>query len=238
MDSSIYVWNVWSTEQKKARAFNFHTAAVKDIEWSEQSLSLLSCGYDCSSRLIDVEKGLETHVFKEDQIVGAIKFHPNNSNLFLSGGSKGVIQLWDIRTGNAVNRFFRGLGPILDLEFTNDTRQFISSSDESKSNISENAIIVWDVSRQIPLSNQVIALLIFIDFEWLSNMLILPPVNIDVFFRAWLMYYYFSPSHLHFSEVNHICLIETYTVTRGTCKINTLHGLATSKRTSIIETDT
>lgn len=155
MDSSIYVWNVWSSEQKKARVFNIHTAAVKDIKWSEQGYSLLSCGYDCSTRLIDVEKGLETCVFKEDQVVGVVKFHPNNSNLFLSGGSKGVIRLWDIRTRNAVNQYLRGLGPVLDLEFTNDTRQFISSSDESKSNISENSIIVWDVSRQVPLSNQI-----------------------------------------------------------------------------------
>ena len=155
MDSSIYIWNVWSTEQKKARVLNIHTAAVKDIKWSDQGLSLLSCGYDCSSRLIDVEKGLETRTFKEDQVVGVVKFHPNNSNLFLSGGSKGIISLWDIRTGNAVNRYLRGLGPVLDVEFTNDTRQFVSSSDESKSNISENSIIIWDVSRQVPLSNQV-----------------------------------------------------------------------------------
>ncbi|KAI3686245.1 hypothetical protein L1987_79919 [Smallanthus sonchifolius] len=131
MDSSIYIWNVWNTEQKKSRVFNIHTAAVKDIQWSNQGLSLLSCGYDCSSRLIDVEKGLETRVFKEDQVVGVVKFHPNNNNLFLSGGSKGLIRLWDIRTRNEVNR------------------------DESKSNISENSIIVWDVSRQVPLSNQI-----------------------------------------------------------------------------------
>ncbi|XP_024977307.1 WD repeat-containing protein 25 isoform X2 [Cynara cardunculus var. scolymus] len=155
MDSSIYIWNVWSTEQKKARVFNIHTAAVKDVKWSDQGLYLLSCGYDCSSRLIDVEKGVETREFKEDQVVGVVKFHPNNSNLFLSGGSKGIIRLWDIRTGNTVNQYLRGLGPVLDVEFTNDTRQFVSSSDESKSNISENSIIVWDVSRQIPLSNQI-----------------------------------------------------------------------------------
>ncbi|GJX46395.1 WD repeat-containing protein 25 isoform X1 [Tanacetum coccineum] len=111
-----------SSEQKKARVFS-----RKDIKWSEQGLSLLSCGYDCSTRLIDVEKGLETCVFKEDQD----------------------------RTRYAVNQYLRGLGPILDLEFTNDTRQFISSSDESKSNISENSIIVLDVSRQVPLSNQI-----------------------------------------------------------------------------------
>ncbi|KAL8516055.1 hypothetical protein ACS0TY_014652 [Phlomoides rotata] len=49
----------------------------------------------------------------------------------------------------------RRLGPILDVEFTFDGKHLITSSDVSKSNLSENSIIVWDVSRQVPLSNQV-----------------------------------------------------------------------------------
>jgi len=134
---------------------NFHNAAVKDVKWSQQGHFLLSCGYDCTSRLVDVEKGLETQVFREDQIVAVIKFHPDNSNIFLSGGSKGHIKLWDVRTGKVVHNYNRNLGPILDLEFIMNGKQFISSCDVSQSNISENAIIVWDVSREVPLSNQV-----------------------------------------------------------------------------------
>ncbi|XVF77693.1 hypothetical protein PTKIN_Ptkin14bG0067400 [Pterospermum kingtungense] len=157
MDQTICIWNVWSRDQKKGRVFSFHNAAVKDVKWSKQGLSVLSCGYDCSSRLIDVEKGLETQNFKEDQVVGVIKFHPDNSNLFLSGGSKGRLRLWDVRTGKAVHEYIRGLGPILDVEFSIDGKQFVSSSDVSGSNVSENSVIVWDISRQIPLSNQVYA---------------------------------------------------------------------------------
>ncbi|XP_021593245.1 WD repeat-containing protein 25 [Manihot esculenta] len=155
MDHTICIWNVWSQEQKIAQTFEFHNAAVKDVKWSRHGLSVLSCGYDCSSRLIDVEKGVETQIFKEDQVVGVIKFHPDNSNLFLSGGSKGRIKLWDIRTGKEVHEYIRDLGPILDVEFTINGKHFISSSDVSGGNVSENSIIVWDVSRQVPLSNQV-----------------------------------------------------------------------------------
>ncbi|XP_020237525.1 WD repeat-containing protein 25 isoform X2 [Cajanus cajan] len=157
MDHTICIWNVWSRNQKKACVLNFHNAAVKDVKWSQQGHFLLSCGYDCTSRLIDVEKGVETQVFREDQIVGVLKFHPDNSNLFLSGGTKGNIKLWDVRTGKVVHNYNRNLGPILDVEFTLTGKEFISSSDVSQSNISENAIIVWDVSRQVPLSNQVYA---------------------------------------------------------------------------------
>ncbi|CAL0328904.1 unnamed protein product [Lupinus luteus] len=155
MDHTVCVWNIWSRGQKKACVLNFHDSAVKDVKWSQQGPFLLSCGYDCTSRLVDVEKGLETQVFREDQVVGAIKFSPDNSNLFISGGSKGNIKLWDIRTGKVVHNYNRNLGPVLDVEFTMNGKQFISSSDVSGSNVSENSIIVWDVSRQVPLSNQV-----------------------------------------------------------------------------------
>lgn len=94
-------------------------------------------------------------VFKEDQAVEVIKFNPSNPNLFLSGGSKGSLRLWDIRSGLVTKEFHRNLGTILDIEFSADGKQFISSTDTTRSNISENTIIVWDVLRQVPLSNQV-----------------------------------------------------------------------------------
>ncbi|KAI3457029.1 hypothetical protein Pfo_013692 [Paulownia fortunei] len=157
MDHTVCIWNVWSKGEKRARIFNCHHAAVKDVKWSQQGLSVLSCGYDCTSRLVDVEKGMEAQVFKEDQIVEVVKFYPDNYNLFLSGGSKGLLKLWDIRTGTVVHQYVRSLGPILDVEFTVDGKHLITSSDVSKSNLSENSIIVWDASRQVPLSNQVYA---------------------------------------------------------------------------------
>ncbi|CAN4090265.1 unnamed protein product [Withania somnifera] len=155
MDQTVCIWNVWSRDQKKARVLSCHHAAVKDVKWSPYGLFVLSCGYDCTSRLIDVERGIETQVFNEDQVVGVVKFHPDNYNLFLSGGSKGHLKIWDIRAGKVVHQYVRNLDPILDAEFTFDAKRIISTSDVSRSNISENSIIVWDVSREIPLSNQV-----------------------------------------------------------------------------------
>lgn len=155
MDHTICIWNVWSSDQKIAKVLRFHNAAVKDVKWSQLGLSVLSCGFDSSSRLIDVEKGVETQIFKEDQMIGVVKFHPNNFNLFLSGGSRGWARLWDVRSGKVVHEFFRGHDPILDVEFSTNGKQIISSCDVTGSNISENSITVWDVSRQVPLSNQV-----------------------------------------------------------------------------------
>lgn len=169
MDHTVSIWNVWSREKKRARVLHFHKAAVKDVKWSQQGLFVLSSGYDCSSRLIDVEKCMETQVFKEDQVVGVVKFHPTNFNLFLSGGSKGLLKLWDVRMGSVVHEYTRNLGPILDVEFSIDGKQLISSSDESRSNVSENSIIVWDVSRQVPLSNQALFFCTLYSCDFLQN---------------------------------------------------------------------
>ncbi|KAG8091174.1 hypothetical protein GUJ93_ZPchr0011g27897 [Zizania palustris] len=126
-----------------------HTKAANSVDWSP------SHGYDCSLRLVDVEEGKEIKVFKEDQAMEVIKFNPINPNLFLSGGGKGSLRLWDIRCGLVTKEYHRNLGTILDIEFSADGKQFISSTDTSRSNISENSIIIWDTLRQVPLSNQV-----------------------------------------------------------------------------------
>uniref|UniRef100_A0A1J3D0H0 WD repeat-containing protein 25 n=1 Tax=Noccaea caerulescens TaxID=107243 RepID=A0A1J3D0H0_NOCCA len=158
LDGAVYVWNVWSSGKKKARAFLHHNAPVKDVKWSKQGLSLLSCGYDCTARLFDVERGVATQTFKEDQGIGVAKFHPDDSNLFLSGGFKGSLRLWDIRNNKVAHEYIReSLGPILDVEFISGGKRFVSSSDVSGSNISENAVVVWDLSREVPLSKQVYA---------------------------------------------------------------------------------
>ncbi|CAL4939843.1 unnamed protein product [Urochloa decumbens] len=155
MDHTVHVWNVWDKVNSTSRVLKHHTAAVKDVRWSPHGLSLLSGGLDCSLQLVDVVEGKVMKVFKEDQAVEVIKFNPSNPNLFLSGGYKGSLRLWDIRSGVATKEFHRSLGTILDIEFSADGKQFISSTDTTRSNISENTIIVWDILRQVPLSNQV-----------------------------------------------------------------------------------
>ncbi|KAI4366109.1 hypothetical protein MLD38_022029 [Melastoma candidum] len=157
MDGKVYIWNVWSKDQNASRILTFHNSAVKDVKWSEIRWSILSCGYDCTSRLANVEKGTLTQVFREDQVVNTVSFSPEDSNIFLSGGTNGSLRLWDVRTGKMVHSYIRKLGPILDLEFSLDGKRFISSSDVSRSNISENSLVVWDVRREVPLSSQVYA---------------------------------------------------------------------------------
>lgn len=113
---------------------------------------MLSCSYDRTVRIVDVDKGTLVSTFEENEAVGSTRFHPK---LFLTGGLEGSLRLWDIRAGMLVYEYVRDRGPILDIEFSVNDQQFISSSDVSGSSPSENATTVWDVRRQVPLLNQV-----------------------------------------------------------------------------------
>lgn len=157
MDCIAHVWNAWSegTGHGAARSFSSHTAAIKDVQWSPDGACVLTCGFDQTSRLSDVETGCETQAFREDQYVNVVKFHPLKTDLFLSGGSKGVLRLWDIRTGGMVQEYRKGLGQVMDVDFNREGRHFISSSDIADRNASDKTIVVWDFATQIPLSNQV-----------------------------------------------------------------------------------
>lgn len=157
MDGVAHVWNAWSNGPGScaARSFTSHTAAIKDVQWSLDGASILTCGFDQTSRLHDLETGVETQVFKEDQYVHVVKFHPMKKELFISGGSKGVLKLWDVRTGDMVQEYRRGQGQVMDVDFNREGKHFVSASDIADRNASDRTIVVWDFATQIPLSNQV-----------------------------------------------------------------------------------
>ena len=157
MDFTAHIWNVWSegAVREPVRTFSHHTSAIKDARWSSDGVCVLTCGFDQTSRLIDVETGLEIQNFKEDQFINVVKFHPINKYEFLSGGSRGSLKLWDIRTGGMVLEYHKSLGQVMDVDFNREGNRFVSASDIADENVSEKAIVVWDFATQIPLSNQV-----------------------------------------------------------------------------------
>lgn len=156
MDHQAIIWNVWSNSgQQMLRRLGSHTGAVKDIQWTTDGRFLLSCGFDKTCRLTDVEVGSDVQVFSDSQLVNAVRFHPLEPDVFLSGGSSGTLKLWDIRTGKAEKQYSKSLGPIMDVDFSADGKHFVSSSDMLKRHASDKAVVVWDYNTQIAISNQV-----------------------------------------------------------------------------------
>jgi WD40 repeat protein len=156
MDHKVQIWNVWNApDQQVARTLTCHSAALKDVQWSSDGTSVLSCGFDQTIQLSDIESGSQLKVFLENQFVNVVRFHPLQQQLFLAGGSKGTIKLWDLRTGKSVCEYSKALGQVMDLDFSPDGKRFVSTSDIAKRNASDKALVVWNFETQIALSNQV-----------------------------------------------------------------------------------
>ena len=59
----MYIWNAWEHPGHQiARCLTCHTGAVKDVRWSLDGTSVLSCGFDETARLSDVETASQIQV--------------------------------------------------------------------------------------------------------------------------------------------------------------------------------
>ena len=63
MDSSIKIWNVWSQLDPCVQVLSAHTKAVRDVDWNKDGKQLLSCGYDKTARIWDIETGKTEFIF-------------------------------------------------------------------------------------------------------------------------------------------------------------------------------
>ncbi|XP_022809527.1 WD repeat-containing protein wdr-5.3-like [Stylophora pistillata] len=99
MDHTVCVWDTREGGACMQSLAN-HTEAVKDAKWSHCGSQVLSCGYDKSARLFDVETGQVIKVFPHKNYVTCVQFHPSHPALFLAGTFKSSILCWDKRTGS------------------------------------------------------------------------------------------------------------------------------------------
>lgn len=102
MDHSVRVWD--ASSGTIFRKLTHHTAAVKDAKWNLDGSQVLSCGYDKTARLVNLETGQEVVRFPHHNYVTSVQFHPTDSKLFLAGTFKSSILCWDIRTGNKYSK--------------------------------------------------------------------------------------------------------------------------------------
>lgn len=59
MDRTVKIWNVFSSaEQPCVQTLAFHRRAVKDADWASSGRQLVSCGFDRTARVSDVESGI------------------------------------------------------------------------------------------------------------------------------------------------------------------------------------
>ncbi|PKY26498.1 WD40 repeat-like protein [Rhizophagus irregularis] len=153
MDGTVRIWDVFRS--KKCVQVLHHDGAVKDIQWNHNRNNILSGGYDKIVKLTDIESGTVIQKFPHSQIVTALRCHPLQSNVFVSGMIKDGIQSWDIRTNKLIKESKKFWGSVNDLEFFPDGNNILTCSDYVVRNAADKNIVVWDFDSLTAISNQI-----------------------------------------------------------------------------------
>ncbi|KAK4466026.1 WD40-repeat-containing domain protein [Cladorrhinum samala] len=139
-DGQIKIWDVYRSREL-LRTFSGHNKAITDLSFSgDGGRKFLSGGFDRRIRLWDTETGQCINRFNCGKTPHVIKFNPSaeNGHEFLAGLSDNRIVQYDSRAGNeTVQEYDHHLGAINTLEFIDENRRFMSTSDD-------RSLRVWD----------------------------------------------------------------------------------------------
>lgn len=143
MDTKVKLWysiinnrEVYG-ERKILRTFSGHSKGVRDIDFSTDGREFLSCSFDKTIKKWDVETGQCTSKFAVAKTPLCIKHYPIDSNLFLVGCQDRKILLFDSRSSQVVREYAQHSGAVNSINFIDDSRRFVSSSDDKSLRIWE-----------------------------------------------------------------------------------------------------
>jgi len=141
LDSKIKLWEVYG-QRRCLRTFHGHSQAVRDITFNNDGTKFLSAGYDRMVRLWDTETGQMIRKFTNKKIPYCVKFNPNEDkqHLFVAGTQDKKILCYDINSGETVQEYDRHLGAVNTINFVEDGRRMVSSSDDKSIRVWE-----WDI---------------------------------------------------------------------------------------------
>ncbi|CAJ0638393.1 19065_t:CDS:2 [Entrophospora sp. SA101] len=153
MNGSIKIWDVFRS--KKCVQTIQHNGAVKDVQWDFNHNNILSGGFDNIVKLSDIEAGKTIQSFLHQEIITSLRFHPTQTNIFVSGMMKDGIKSWDIRSNKIIKETKKFWGGVNDLEFFPDGNKLLTCSDYVVKNAADKNIIVWDFDSMTSISNQI-----------------------------------------------------------------------------------
>ncbi|KAK3506595.1 hypothetical protein QTP70_010592 [Hemibagrus guttatus] len=141
MDCKIKLWEVYS-ERRCLRTFIGHSKAVRDICFNNSGTQFLSAAYDRYLKLWDTETGKCISKLTNRKVPYCVKFNPDEDkqHLFVAGMSDKKIVQWDIRSEEVVQEYDRHLGAVNTITFVDDSRRFVSTSDDKSLRVWE-----WDI---------------------------------------------------------------------------------------------
>lgn len=144
-DTTVKIWDVYH-ERELLRTYSGHTKALSDVTFNTDGTQFLSASYDRMIKLWDTETGQCLNRFTTGKTPHVIKFNPHEDhrNEFLAGMSDNKIIQFDIRTREVVQEYDHHLGPVNTIEFVDENRRFMTTSDDK-------SLRAWDYHIPVPI---------------------------------------------------------------------------------------
>ena len=158
-DGSICLWDIKeaATEVAALHTFRGHTGGVEDVDWSRHHASMFgTVGGDGRMLIWDLRDSgaasgsdssvatgkprFDTLAHNED--TNCIAFNPHNETLVATGGSDGVVKLWDLRNlSQSMHECIGHKEGVYQLSWSPFEEAVLASSGEDR------RVIIWDTRR-------------------------------------------------------------------------------------------
>ncbi|XP_074657908.1 WD repeat-containing protein 25-like [Tubulanus polymorphus] len=158
MDSTVRLWNMFSSVNCRLSTYDHHSKAVKDLTWLRSSNEFISCGFDRTAKNVDIETGKVLSTHENPTYVTCLKLHPGSGDNVFVLGSKDVIHCWDKRTPKTPVKNFKykfTFGQVQDLLFTDGGNTLFSCNDVVSRDSADRNIMAWDFRTTAVLSQQI-----------------------------------------------------------------------------------
>ena len=162
-DSKVKIWDVYH-ERELLRTYSGHTRSVTATDFSPSGTAFLTASFDRQMKLWDTETGKCTARFSTGKIPHVIKFHPGadtGGNEFLAGMSDNKIVQFDVRqppgggdvedgdnksnsNSKPTQEYDHHLGPVNTITFVDESRRFITTSDDK-------SLRAWEYNIPVPI---------------------------------------------------------------------------------------
>ena len=143
-DGTIKIFDVYRNREL-LRTYAGHSKAITDLSFNRDGTKFLSGAFDRWIKLWDTETGQCVNRFNTGKTPHVIKFNPSvdQGHEFLAGLSDNRIVQYDSRAGEEpVQEYDHHLGAINTLEFVDESRRFMSTSDDRSLRVWEYGIPV------------------------------------------------------------------------------------------------
>ena len=135
LDKSIRVWD-WENGTV-IKLFDGHTDAVTSVAFSPDGNHLISGSYDNTVRIwsMNTPAGEVLRMDGDDYFISCVTYSPDGR--YIAAGGASTISVWDANSGIRIDRFIGHKSHINSIQYSNDGRIIISSSDDG-------TIRMWD----------------------------------------------------------------------------------------------